>query len=227
MHIPFLALFFFLDVLHPITPSANSTPSTDSSHPTQGWYPSLGVSPACAIQGALPLFLSIDVLHPSTPIADSTPSTDSSHPTQGWYHYLGVSPFCALQGASPSWALPFSHTPTAPRGYSLNRVPHSYDSPLNVCEMSLNQNFLHLGVPRMHSGPSLAWGKHVAFIHYPHHHFLMVKNLCAWYFSHIFLTHYSSRALALLRATISHACNHSTGGKFIILLIQRTSKVLA
>ena len=60
MHIPFTALFFFLDVLHPSTPSANSTPSTNSSHPTQGRYQPF-VYILCAIQGALSLFFSLDV----------------------------------------------------------------------------------------------------------------------------------------------------------------------
>ena len=73
MHIHFSIIFFSLDVLHPSTPSANSTVSTNPSYPTQGRYPSLGVSPSCAIQGALPLFLSLDVLHPCIPSADSTP----------------------------------------------------------------------------------------------------------------------------------------------------------
>ena len=109
----------------------------------------------------------------------------------------------------------FSHTSTTPRGYSLHKVPHSCDSPLNECRMSLNQDVLHLGIPRMHSGPSLAQGKHVAFIHYLHHHLLMVTTLCLWDFCHIFLTLYSPGALALLRATISHAYNQSIGGEFI------------
>ena len=97
----FLSLFFSFDVLHPSTPSANSTVSSDPSYPTQGRYLSLGVSPSCAIQGALPLIFSLDVLHPSTPSTNSTLSTNSSHPTQGRYPSLGVSPFRALQGASP------------------------------------------------------------------------------------------------------------------------------
>ena len=49
--------FIFVHVLHPNTPSANSTSSTNSSHPTQGQYPSLGVSPSCAIQGTSPFIL--------------------------------------------------------------------------------------------------------------------------------------------------------------------------
>ena len=60
MHIPFPALFFSLDVLHPITPSANSIPSTNSSHPTQGRYQTF-MYLLCAIQGALSLFFSLDV----------------------------------------------------------------------------------------------------------------------------------------------------------------------
>ena len=152
----FLALFFSLDVLHPNTPSANNAVSTNPSYPTQGRYPSLGVSPPCAIQGALPLFLSLDVLHPSTPSADSTPTTDSSHPTQGLYPSLGVSPFVLFRVLHQAEVLPFSPTTMMPRGYSLHRVHNSCDSPLNVCGTSLNKNVLHLGVPRMHSGPSLA-----------------------------------------------------------------------
>ena len=63
----------------------------------------------------------------------------SSHPTQGWYPVplLAVSP-CALQGASPSWGTPFSHTSTAPRGYSLHRVPQLMWQSSNVCGTSLN-----------------------------------------------------------------------------------------
>ena len=162
------------------------------------------------------LFFCLDVLHPSTPSANSTQGTDTSHPTQGWYPSLGISPFfCALQGASPSWGTPFSHTPTTPRGYSLHKVPHSCDSPLNMCRTSLNQDFLHIGIPEMHSDPSLAQGKHVSFIHYLHHHLPIVTNLCPWDFSHIFVTLYSPGALALLRAPISLAYNQSIGGQFI------------
>ena len=51
MHIPFFALSFSLDVLHPSTSSANSTSSTNPSHPTQGWYQPF-VYLLCAIQGA-------------------------------------------------------------------------------------------------------------------------------------------------------------------------------
>ena len=132
MHIPFTALFLSLDVLHPSTSSANSTPSTNSSHPTQGRYQPF-VYLLCAIQGACHYSFLWMFLHPSTP------SANSSHPTQGQYHVplLAVSPFCALQGASPSGGTPFSHTSTAPRGYSLHRVPQPCDSTLMCTERVL------------------------------------------------------------------------------------------
>ena len=74
----------------------------------------------------------------------------------------------------------------------------------------------------MHSGPSLARGKLGSFHPLPPsplpHGDNFMRMRC---FPRIFLTHYSPRTLALLMATISHPCNHSIGGHFIILFIQK------
>ena len=126
----FSTLFLSLDVLHPSTSSANSTPSTNSSHPTQERYQPF-VYLLCAIQGALSLFFSLDIPPSQHTKCQFKPPNTRTIP--------GVSPFCALLGASPSWGTPFSHTSTAPRGYSLNRVPHSCDSPLMCVERVLTK----------------------------------------------------------------------------------------
>ena len=108
---------------------------------------------------------SLQVLIVLQVLIQATQHKDDTHPQA----YLFFVLFRVLHQAE---ALPFSHTTTVPRGYSLHRVPHSCDSPLNVCKTSLNQNVLHLGVPRMHSDPSLAQGKNkVASNHYLHYHF--------------------------------------------------------
>ena len=173
----FLALFFSLDVLYPSTPSAKSIVSTNPSYPTQGRYLSLSISPSCAIQGALPLLISLDVLHPSTSSANSTPGTNSSHPTQGKYPPLGVSPFVLFRVLHQVKGLRSRTPPQCLEVILFTESPHSCDNPLNVCETILNQNDLHLGIPRMHSGPLLARGKNkVSFIHYLHHHFLVVTT---------------------------------------------------
>ena len=129
----FSALFLSLDVLHPSTSSANSTPSTNSSHPTQGRYQPF-MYLLCAIQGALSLFFSLDVPSFQHTKCQFKPPNTRMIP----YTPLRHISFCALQGASPSWGTPFSHTSTAPRGYSLHRVPQLMWQSSNVCGTSLN-----------------------------------------------------------------------------------------
>ena len=133
MHIPFPALLFSLDVLHPSTPSANSTPSTKSSHPTQGQYQPFVYLLLC-YWGCFVIIPSLQVL-----IVLPVPTQATQHKEDTLYPSVGVSPFCALQGTLPSWGTPFSHTPTVPRGYSLHRVPRLMWQSSNVCGTSLNE----------------------------------------------------------------------------------------
>ena len=138
MHIPFSALFLSWMSSIPAhqVPTVLQVPIQASQHKDD-------TNPSCIYSVLFRVLFHYSFLwmflHPNTPSANSTSSTNSIHPTQGRYPIplLAVSP-CALQGASPSWGTPFAHTSTAPRGYSLHRVPQLMWQSSNVCGTSLN-----------------------------------------------------------------------------------------